>query len=86
MLSKEEKQAAVDKIQAMQKKVSTLTEEERLHICDMGFYNNVIKGYLIEAMRNADFSKEDIMKALDGLKWAFDETTAAEAIEISLKF
>ena len=82
----EEKQAAMDNILAMEKKAHALSDEERMHICDMGFYNSVIQGYLIEAMNNADFSRAEIERALDGLKWAFDDTTAAEAAEVYRKF
>lgn len=85
-LTQEEKQAALDKVRAMEKKAFALTNEERMHICDMGFYNSVIQGYLIEAMNNADFSKAEIERALKGLKWAFDDTTAAEAAEVYQKF
>ena len=88
MPSPEEKKAAIEKIRAMEQKVSTLTEEERMYICDMGFFNSVIKGYLIEAMKfaDADFSREDIESALRGLKSSFDSTSAAEAAEVYMKF
>ena len=63
-----------------------LTHEERMHICDMGFYNDVIKGYLIVAMRNKGFKTEEIKRALNGLKWAFDDKTADEATAVYNNF
>jgi ParB-like chromosome segregation protein Spo0J len=50
-------------------------------IMDLGYCNNAIKGYLIHAMQIAAFSRDDICKALGGLKLAFDEMTACEAVE-----
>lgn len=88
MMSNEEKKAVVENIQAMEKKAHALTHEERMHICDMGFYNDVIKGYLINAMKYADtdFTKEDIESALRGLEWSFDSIAADEAADVYLKF
>ena len=59
--------------------------EDRFSLCDMGFYNEVIRGYLIESMTNANFSGDEIDRALAGLNSAFDWTTAAEAAEIFRK-
>ena len=50
-------------------------------VLDSGACNEVIKGYLIEAMRNAGFSSDDICEALQGLRWAFDEMSACDALE-----
>ena len=69
------------KVQEMQAKTQQLTAEERFFLCDLGYFNDTIRGYLIQAMTNADFSKEDITKALGGLCWAFDDVSASEAAE-----
>lgn len=84
MAINEEKNAAMQKIMAMQAKAFSLSKEERMHLCDMGFYNQTIRGYLILAMQNAGFPKEEIKRALYGLKLAFDDTSAAEAEDIDL--
>lgn len=65
-----------------------MTKDERMHICDMGFYNDVIRGYLVQAMKFADanFTKADIESAPRGLNEAFDTTSAAEAETIYMKF
>ena len=86
MPTPEEKQASVDKIRAMEQKAHALTDEERMFICDMGFYNSVIKGYLIEAMSQAELSRDEIIRAIGGLKWALDDMTAAEAVKVYQKF
>ena len=56
-----------------------LTKEERYHICDMGFFNGAIQGYMIRAMKEAGFKPDEIRRAVGGLGWALDELTAAEA-------
>lgn len=84
MMTEQEKEIFRENVLAMEKKAFALTNEERMHICDMGFYNDTIRGYLIQAMKNAGFTKEEIVRALYGLKWAFDDTTAAEAAAIDL--
>lgn len=84
--SKEEIQAVMEEQLRMDAIAQAMTEAERLHIIDMGFFNESIKGYLIRAMKNAEFSREDIAKALGGLRWAFDEITASEAAEEYRKF
>lgn len=56
-------------------------ESERMQLMDMGYYNGCIKGYLIRALQIAEFDRDDIKKALNGMRWALDEMTAAEAAE-----
>lgn len=76
---------AQDKHRLMDEKAFALTEEERMHICDMGFYNDVIRGYLIKAMENANFEKKEISRVLRGLHHAFDDMNATQAEELYLK-
>lgn len=86
MMNEKEIDEAIGKQQKMMAKAIALTHEERMNICDMGFYNDVIKGYLIVAMRNKGFKTEEIMRALEGLNWAFDDTTADEAAAVYNNF
>lgn len=81
----EELRAAKEKHRLMNEKAFALTDEERKHICDMGFYNDVIRGYLIKAMENADFEKKEISRALRGLHHAFDDMDATRAEQLYLK-
>ena len=77
--------AAIEKRRLMDEKAFALTNEERMHICDMGFYNDVIRGYLIKAMENANFEKKEISRALRGLHRAFDDMDATRAEKLYLK-
>ena len=84
-MTEEELRAAREKSRVMDEKAFALTEEERMHICDMGFYNDVVRGYLIKAMENADFEKKEISRALRGLHYAFDDMDAKRAEQHYLK-
>ena len=78
-MENEDLKAAIEKRELMDEKAFALTNEERMHICDMGFYNDVIRGYLIKAMENADFEKKEISRALRGLHHALDDMDATRA-------
>ena len=78
-MENEDLKAAIEKRELMDEKAFALTNEERMHICDMGFYNDVIRGYLIKAMENAGFEKKEISRALRGLHHAFDDMDATRA-------
>lgn len=58
-----------------------LTEAQCHALCDMGYFNTTIYGYMVEALEIAGFSREDIRKAIGGMRTALDEMTAAEAEE-----
>ena len=84
-MTEEELRAAREKVRRMDEKVYSLLDEERKHICDMGFYNDVIRGYLIKAMENVGFEEKEISRALRGLHHAFDDMDAARAEQHYLK-
>ena len=83
-MTKEDRAAAVERHRLMDEKAFALAEEERMHICDMGFYNDVIRGYLVKAMQNADFEEKEISRALRGLHHAFDDMDATRAEKLYL--
>ena len=85
MMENEEIKAAREKHRLMDEKAFAFSEEERMHICDMGFYNDVIRGYLIKAMENTGFEKKEISRALRGLHHAFDDMDATRAEQHYLK-
>ena len=66
--------------------VKNISEEQRYLLCDLGFYNDVIKGYLISAMQHAGFDKDATNRALTGLRDSFDKLTAAEAKDVYLRY
>lgn len=84
-MEKSERDAAIERHKKMDEKAFALTEEERMHICDMGFYNDVIRGYLIKAMENVGFEEKEISRALRGLYHAFDDMDAERAEKLYLK-
>ena len=61
--------------------IMILTEAQRLALCDMGYFNTTIFGYMVEALEIAGFNREDIRKAIGGMRTALNETTAAEVEE-----
>ena len=60
----------------------TVPEEVKYQICDMGYFNDAMKGYLIAGMRNAGFSESEIGRAVRGMREAHDELTAEEAEKV----
>lgn len=54
-------------------------KDVKMRICDMGYDNDVMKGYLIDGMRMMGFSESEIRKAVLGMRKAMDEKTAEEA-------
>lgn len=84
--SREEMQAFIAHQREMEKKIFALSDEERNKICNMGFYNDTIRGYMIYAMKESGFSREDIEKALNGMWRAFDDIDAKEAARVYIEF
>lgn len=66
--------------------ILSMTAAERELIMDTGIYNESIKGYLVAAMQAAEFSREEISKALRGLNFALDDLTACDAADVYWKF
>lgn len=54
-------------------------KEVRYKLCDMGYYNDAMKGYMIAGMRKMGFPEAEIRKAVLGMRAAHDELTAEEA-------
>lgn len=84
-ISEEEKQAAAARYMRLSQKAAQLTEEERNFIFDAGYYNSAVHGYLILAMKEAGFEKDDIRNALTGLHYAMDIASVAEAATVELR-
>lgn len=84
IISEEEKQAAAARFMQLSQKAAQLTDEEKNFIFDAGYYNSAVQGYLILAMKEAGFEKEDIRNALTGLHYAMDIASVAEAARTEL--
>ena len=57
-------------------------KEVRYKLCDMGYYNDAMKGYMIAGMRRMGFTEAEIRKAVLGMRSAHDELTAEEAEKV----
>lgn len=57
-------------------------KEVRYKLCDMGYYNDAMKGYLIAGMRLQGFSESEIRRAVLGMRNAQEEKTAEEAEKV----
>ena len=85
ILTKEEKEAALKEALRLEAKIMSMTPEERLTVCDMGYLNDSIRGYMILAMRDAGCSEKEICKAAECLHYIFDKVNAAEAAKVRAK-
>ena len=61
---------------------SGIPRDVRYKLCDMGYYNDAMKGYMIAGMRKMGFSESEIRKAVLGMRSAMDELTAEEAEKV----
>ena len=60
----------------------SLTKEQIAYLCDGGWYNNTIKGYLIAAADNAGLDDEQTDKLMDGLRDALSAMPMRKAEQI----
>ncbi len=65
--------------QELQRQMMKLSEDDRYGICDQGWYNDTIRGYLILAMQGAGCDSETIKSALNALYYEFDSVSAKDA-------
>ena len=64
----------------------TLSQDQMAFLCNAGWYNDTIRGYLIAAAREAEFTDKQIQQLLNGLRWALSEKTKADADEVYRRF
>ena len=74
-----DKREWVKREQELQSQAAGVPKEVRYKLCDMGYYNDAMKGYLITGMRMMGFTESEIRKAVLGMRKAMDEKTAEEA-------
>lgn len=63
-------------------KPEMIPPDVRMMLCDMGYYNDAMKGYMICGMRKMGFTESEIRKAVLGMRAAMDEKTAEEAEKV----
>ena len=59
---------------------NSLSDDQIAFLCDVGWYNTAIEGYMIKAAENAGMTSFQINSLKERLKWAFDELTMQEAV------
>ena len=57
----------------------SLSKKQRYLLCDLGYYNKIMKGYLIKTLEYIGYDDEVIDRAIDHLENALDNYTAEEA-------
>lgn len=62
----------------------SLTQEQVDYLCNGGWYNNTMKGYLIAAAQEAGLSKQQIRDLLNGLRMALSEKDKSDAEKLYL--
>lgn len=80
------KEQQTAEIMNMVKKVDALSQEELMFIFGRGYYNDVIRGYLIDAMQRAGLDHDTICTAVNALYASFDTMTAEEALKKYQRF
>lgn len=63
-------------------KPEMIPPDVRYELCDMGYYNDAMKGYMIAGMRRMGFTESEIRKVVLGMRAAMDEKTAEEAEKV----
>lgn len=63
-----------------------LTKDQINFLCDAGYYNNTIKGYMLKAATAANFTKEQMFELLASLEETFDEINKEEADSFYVNF
>ncbi|MBR3023391.1 MAG: hypothetical protein IKN85_10385 [Oscillospiraceae bacterium] len=75
------KEQAMKEWKENMKWAKSLTKEQINFLCDGGWYNNTMEGYLRLSAKNAGFKDDDIRKLIAGLKDALEwyDKEAADA-------
>ena len=68
----------------MIKWADSLTQDQIDYLCNGGWYNNTMKGYLIAAAQEAGLSKQQIRDLLNGLRMALSEKDKSDAEKLYL--
>ena len=84
--SEEERKAYWNHQNELLKWAHSLTEEQIDFLCNGGWYNSTIKGYLISAAKEAEFTEEQTKKLLQGLRYVLDTKEQKDADRIYREF
>ena len=93
-LSPEEREAVIESFKDFQSWDKSLMPAQRDYLCNAGYYNNAIKGYMIAAAKFAkrldpdneadrvELTDGQIRTLLQAMRWTLDEKTKEEAEKI----
>ena len=84
--TEEEMEQAKSEFRELMKWSKSLSDKQIDFLCNGGWYNNAIRGYLIASCRNAEFTDKQTKALLVGLNLALSEKNKAEAEKISNDF
>lgn len=80
------KEKAMKEFKENMKWANSLTKEQIDFLCDGGWYNNTIEGYIRLSAKSAGFKDEDIRKLVSGFKeslnWYDKEAAEAESMKL----
>lgn len=62
--------------------MQSLTPEQIDKLCNAGYYNNAIKGYLLAAAKESGLNAEQQQELLNNLRYCLDTLTKAEADQL----
>lgn len=61
--------------------LATCDTDDFCCMVDSSAFNDIIKGYVKLAVKNADIDQQSQEKVIDNLRWIFDEKSAKEVLE-----
>lgn len=77
--SEEELKETFEKQQELLKWAHSLNEDQIDYLCNGGWYNDTMKGYVVAAGENAGFDREQIQALLNGLRLALSDLDKEDA-------
>ncbi|MDD3138648.1 MAG: hypothetical protein PHX08_06725 [Lachnospiraceae bacterium] len=64
--------------------LSTCSQDDLYRLVDSSAFNDIMKGYMNQAIKNAKLKREDERRILNELRYLFDEKTAKEIFSWTL--
>lgn len=84
--SKEEREAHSKKTIELMNWSASLSKDQIDYLCNGGWYNNAIYGYLIAAAQESGFTDDQISELIGGLRFALSKKDKQEAEELYMNY
>ena len=84
--SKEEREKHSQKMIELMNWSASLSKDQIDYLCNDGWYNNAIYGYLIAAAQEAGFTDDQISELIGGLRFALSKKDKQEAEELYMNY